>query len=227
MRGLRRGGIALLLALLAGGAAWVAGAESEATPVWIQIGNLPVSITSTEVTVAQFGACVDAGSCALDHTRLCNSGIDGREDHPMNCVDYYGAEQYCAFAGGRICGEEEWLAACRGADDRPFPYGDTFDAAACNAQPSASGETPAGSTAAVGSYADCAGGLEGLSDMAGNVWEWIDACQDDYCKFRGGAYLTNDPVERFAGCGLPCAGNRKAVRSATVGIRCCRDDAAP
>ena len=231
MTRLARSGIALalLLALLAGGATWVARAEGDAAaPVWIPISGMPVSITSTEVTVAQFGACIDAGSCALEHASACNIALEGRADHPMNCVDYFAAEQYCAFAAGRICSEDEWLAACRGAADRPFPYGDSYDAAACNASPSGSpGGNGAPSTARAGSYAGCGGGLAGLFDMAGNVWEWVDACQDDYCKFRGGAYLTNQPVERFAGCGLPCSGNRKAARLVTVGIRCCRDNALP
>ena len=52
-----------------------------------------------------------------------------------------------------------------------------------------------------------------------------DKCNGDYCNFRGGAYLTNDPMDRFAACGDVCAGNDKSFKNATVGIRCCRDDA--
>ena len=216
-------GLGLSLPLLIT-ALWLArGATPEIpSPDWIPYPDRPLAITATEVTVAQFGACVDAGACDVESTRACNSAQADRADHPVNCVDYYGAEQYCRWAGGRICTEPEWLMACRGTGDHAFPYGDHFDPAACNAAPS-DGPESAGDTAPVGSYADCAGGLGGLYDMAGNVWEWVDACKDDYCKFRGGAFATNPPVERFAACGEPCSGNRKVLRSATVGIRCCRD----
>ncbi len=60
--------------------------------------------------------------------------------------------------------------------------------------------------------------------MAGNVAEWVDSCKESYCKFRGGAYLTNDPIDLFAGCGGVCAGNQKDFTSGTVGVRCCRDE---
>jgi hypothetical protein len=32
-------------------------------------------------------------------------------------------------------------------------------------------------------------------------------------------------MDQFAACGGVCAGNQKSFKNATVGIRCCRDDA--
>jgi len=194
-------------------------------PNWIPYPGKALSITSTEITVDQFKACVDAGQCLEIHFSACNSDAPGREDHPMNCVDYFGAEQYCGFVGGRLCSEDEWLEACRGAESRAFPYGPAFEVETCNYQSLENRiEGRPLETVAVASDPRCQGGFDGLYDMAGNVAEWVNACKDTYCKFRGGAYLTNDPIDLFTACGGVCAGNQKTFNSGTVGIRCCRDD---
>jgi formylglycine-generating enzyme required for sulfatase activity len=185
------------------------------------------SIMATEATVQGYRDCVAAGDCELEQVNeACNYGNDERLDHPLNCVSFYGAEQYCAYAGGRLCTEDEWLTACSGPEGRPFPYGTTFERAACNVgsmeQPAEGRER---ATSVAGSIASCEGGLEGLFDMAGNVSEWVDGCKDTYCKFRGGSYLTNEPTDRFAACRGVCSGNQKTLQSGTVGFRCCRDEA--
>ena len=54
--------------------------------------------------------------------------------------------------------------------------------------------------------------------------EWLDSCKEDYCKFRGAGYLSNDPIEHFTGCGGVCSGNKKSLMSNVVGIRCCRTE---
>lgn len=198
--------------------------EGPGAPSWVAHPSQGFEITTTEVSVSQFRACVEAGACSADSvSSKCNFGASEREDHPVNCVTYGGAEQYCAYAGGRICTEPEWLAACAGAANRKFPYGNVFDLGACNAQSQT--ETVEGrpsTTAPVASHWRCEGGLDGLFDMAGNVAEWVDSCKGDYCKFRGAGYLSNDPVDRFAGCSGVCSGNNKSLQSGVVGIRCCR-----
>ncbi len=203
----------------------VAAQTGAAGPAWVSWPNGILAITATEVTVAQYTACIEAGACDPAHHTDCNFADRARSDHPMNCVDHFGAEQYCEYAGGRLCTEVEWLEACRGTEDRAFPYGDVFDPQACNAQ-SSSGAIAGTrlSSSQVASHGSCEGGFPGLYDMAGNVYEWLADCNGTYCKFRGGAYQTNEPVERFTGCGGACAGNQKPLQSGTVGIRCCRDD---
>ncbi len=196
----------------------------EAGPTWVYWPDGARAITATEVTVQQYTACVEAGRCDPAHHQDCNIADRTRSDHPMNCVDYFGAQQYCAYVGGRLCTEVEWLEACKGTEDRAFPYGDAFDPRACNVQSTASGiDGDPPSSVPVASDLSCEGGFAGLYDMAGNVFEWLADCQDTYCKFRGGGYLTNEPLERFTACGGACAGNQKSLQSGTVGIRCCRD----
>jgi formylglycine-generating enzyme required for sulfatase activity len=208
----------------------VATPAEEAAPApavqWIRHPARPFSIAATEATVAQFRACVAAGSCHADTTSsLCNFGRSDRDGHPVNCITYQGAEQYCAHVGGRVCTEEEWLDACRGTDGRAFPYGSTFDLAICNTQSlTVTVDGRERGTAPVASLAGCQGGLPGLFDMAGNVAEWVNSCNGNYCKFRGAGYLSNDPVDSFAGCSGVCSGNDRSFQSGVVGIRCCRDE---
>ena len=189
-----------------------------------------VDVGAREVTVSAFAACVEAQACTLDHVHVqegspCNYAASDRKDHPINCVDWYGAEQYCKWAGGRLCQPDEWFAACRGLADTDYPYGPSFDAASCNALTQTGPKVPRG-TEAVGTSPGCEGGYPGLADMVGNVSEWVDDCTGDYCKFYGGSYTTNEPLEDFASCKKFCAGNQKSFRSSTIGIRCCHDDAA-
>ncbi len=200
-------------------------AVSVAPPSWIAHPGAPFAVMATEVSAAQFASCVQAGACDQSTVNAkCNYGRPDKSDHPVNCVSFDGAEQYCVFAAGRLCSEQEWLAACRGSDGRAFPYGNVFDPSVCNSQSAT--ETVEGravETLPVAALPGCEGGLPGLFDMAGNVAEWIADCKGSYCKFRGGGYLSNAPVERFTGCSSICSGNQKTLQSATVGFRCCQD----
>jgi sulfatase modifying factor 1 len=215
--------------MLLAGASTASSAPPSATPAWIDDPGGSFAIMATEVPVAAFRECVVAGACdEATVNDACNfnreAAPDDRSDHPVNCVNFDGAEQYCAFAAARLCSQEEWLGACRGPEGRDFPYGGDFNREACNV---GSSETPAQGrergTSVVGSITTCEGGLPGLFDMAGNVNEWVADCSGTYCKFRGGAWLSNEPTERFAGCAGVCSGNQKTLRSAQVGFRCCRD----
>jgi len=139
---------------------------------------------------------------------------EGRLDHPASLVTWYGAKAACAATGGRLCTPDEWTAACRGPQDQPLPYGTVFDRTACNGQ-----DAGHRTTVPVASLPRCAGGLEGLRDMSGNVWEWTAACGPVGCEARGGSfrsyvnYLQCVYVDRFP----PALGEQ------VVGFRCCRD----
>jgi sulfatase modifying factor 1 len=96
-------------------------------------------IGRTEVTVAQYQACVDAGACEARETvswkgitpedarfwsAACNADAPGNGDHPMNCVNAKDAEAFCNYAGARLPSAQEWEFAARGTEDRTFPWGD-------------------------------------------------------------------------------------------------------
>lgn len=130
----------------------------------------------TEVTTAQYQACVDAGSCApAGQFANCNAPLAERGPHPVNCVDWAQADSYCRWAGKRLPSEAEWEKAARSADRRRYPWGDAPpDAARLNFN------NIAGATEPVGSHPSGASPY-GLLDMAGNVLEWTaDYYSADY-----------------------------------------------
>ena len=43
--------------------------------------------------------------------------------HPPVMIDWYEAKDLCAGRGKRLCYESEWVTACEGPDETPFPYG--------------------------------------------------------------------------------------------------------
>jgi formylglycine-generating enzyme required for sulfatase activity len=150
-----------------------------------------------EVTVSQYAACVAAGGCTATGTfSYCNAGISGRDNHPINCVDWEQATAYCAWAGKRLPTEEEWEYAARGTDGREYPWG---NAAPGNQLCWSGGGTTQLRTCAVGSYPSGKSPFGG-QDMSGNVWEWVSGLYaSDYSSqptgsarvYRGGGWSSN------------------------------------
>jgi formylglycine-generating enzyme required for sulfatase activity len=119
-------------------------------------------------------------------------------DHPVLEVTWYGAARYCdwlslevglprayehtgdwACNGGDPYGAEgyrlptdaEWEYAAQWDDERVYPWGS--GAPACSLANFAPSDYCVGWTSPAGSYPDAPAAL-GLSDMAGNVWEWCN-----------------------------------------------------
>jgi len=86
-------------------------------------------------------------------------------------------------------------------------------------------------TVPVGSMPQCQSqeaAYAGVYDLAGNVWEWEDACRGtagagDACAFRGGDYTETGSSDLV--CGPPAAGLRADTSDVSfkVGFRCCSD----
>lgn len=132
------------------------------------------SIDATEVTVAQYAACVDAGACKPPtggvYDVLCasndvNWNASDRPDHPMNCVPWDQAHAFCGWAGKRLPTEEEWEYAARGTDGRTYPWGNDPPTTQLCWQRRETGTCPAGQSSGDKSPF-------GVMDMAGNVSEW-------------------------------------------------------
>lgn len=156
----------------------------------------------TEVSVAMYRACDAANVCNGDPdvtgtNALCNWtwGSGGRESHPLNCISWGDARQYCQqFMGGELPTEAQWEKGARGdADTRKFPWGDTPDPSCsqCNWNQCHSSNAPF--TWPVGYLSSGAGDSPyGLKDMAGNLWEMPRDTYDD-----------NIYVDCFNGCTDP------------------------
>lgn len=111
-------------------------------------------------------------------------------DHPATDVTRADAEAFCAWASlelgreVRLPAAAEWEALARGADARPYPWGDVFDEARC-----ACAESAPGWTVPVTAHPHGAGPF-GAEQLAGNVWEWVaESTPDGWGLLKGGCYL--------------------------------------
>ena len=181
-------------------------------------------IDATEVTVATYRRCVDAGRCRpVPRGKTCSWSSTQHDDHPINCVSWFDADAYCKSVGKRLPTEEEWEYAARGAAGRTYPWGEApVEQRACWKR-----WAEREGTCRIGSHAS-GDSPEGVHDMAGNVWEWTaSAWSADYKSPRDGSRK----VMRGGGWGDSLSENLRASsrgsrptehRSDTVGFRCVR-----
>jgi serine/threonine protein kinase len=92
----------------------------------------------------------------------------GREEHPVVGVTLEEARRYAAWRGARLLTEVEWIGVLRGEDGRLFPWGDHCEPERCQCP-----RIGANDTAAVGSHPGGAT-ADGVEDLLGTVWEWVD-----------------------------------------------------
>jgi formylglycine-generating enzyme required for sulfatase activity len=184
-------------------------------------------IDETPVTTATYRACVEGGACVARTTTfwagkqqgraLCNYGRRGRDTHPMNCITWQDAADYCGWARKRLPTEWEWEWAARGGDEaRTYPWGKTppSTATACLARPSEG-------TCEVTAHPDGAS-RDGVLDLVGNVWEWTDSppSSETHRIVRGGGWDVelDDPslltASSARGSGTP------SFRLGHIGFRC-------
>lgn len=197
-------------------------------------------IDKLETTVNDYATCVLSGPCATPAVGSgCNWNVEGRDDHPINCVPWEGAEAFCEWMGKRLCTEAEWEKAARGTDGRMYPWGNQapscefaikggFSMTGCDQ----------GSTWPVGSVPK-GGSPYGLLDMAGNVWEWTaDWYGDDYYSSSPlsdppGPTTGSQRVRRGGGFDSVYSNNvatynrvrydyKPGWKDSYVGFRCCR-----
>ncbi len=182
------------MALLPGGKFWVGAEPSEGfaddeSPRFLT-ELAPFCLDRTEVTAADYAACVSRSACqpaAPTQKILCNYGRPERALHPMNCIDWALADAYCTALGARLPSEAEFEYAARGGDRYlKYPWGDDPpEGHACYNHPG---------TCEVKSFAP---GPFGLYDVSGNVWEWTADWygrypwppSDGFAKiYRGGSF---------------------------------------
>ena len=164
-------------------------AETPRRRIWVSAYR----IDRTEVTHERWRRCVAAGRCPPartdGHPRLSSPQM------PVTGVDFFEAERYCAFVGGRLPTEAEWERAARGSGRRRFPWGMLFNDRLANHRRALDGFRY---LAPVGSF-PAAASPHGLLDMAGNVWEWTAD------RFAIDSYATGPAVDPT---GPPSGGQR-------------------
>lgn len=209
---------------------------------WVAPEGKDFLLARSEVTVGQYRACVAAGACKTqkltgtewkerpwgEHA-LCEWGRSGREDHPMNCVDWHQAKAFCSWAGGELLSRDEWLDEAQDGGSRTWPWGEddpTCERAVIDDWQS-SGERRRDGCGALASAPVCSrpagNSRSGLCDMAGNVSEWTrtrELKETPPCYNMGGSWdkgaellsvdweLINPTLFRLHTLGLRCRRGR-------------------
>ena len=152
------------------------------------------AIERTEVSVAQYAECVTAGACTAPSSAwsACNWGRAGRDNHPVNCLDFEAGQAFCAWRGWRLPTEAEWEKAARGTDRRIYPWGneppscDRVNGAGCAFDTTPVGSMPAGASP------------YGVLDLAGNLLEWVSDGYDESYYSVSPAQNPTGPSESVA-----------------------------
>lgn len=201
----------------------------------VMVGAVGYCIDVTEVTQGQYAAFL-AADAGLPRRPECSWKVKntfpscgGMSIYPVGGVDFCDADDYCRWAGKRLCGlnkgtlETEWYSACAiGAATTAYPYGNTFSVEICNGA-----DAGIGHPETVASRPKCVGALPGLHDMSGNVWEWEDSCtavdaSADMvpCFVRGGSFQS---TKKNLECFNPSSAVARKSTQCDLGIRCCSD----
>jgi formylglycine-generating enzyme required for sulfatase activity len=161
---------------------------------------------------------------------------------PPVMVSFYDAEQSCENVGKRLCRESEWVAACEGPEEKPFPYGYRRSASACNfdnkwVDPNlARVYSPDSEIQSVelerldrslpsGARPDCKSGF-GVFDLTGNVDEWVRADQERKQRRSGVAALKGGAWGHVRNACRPVTTSHPPdFKYYFIGFRCCSDTA--
>lgn len=177
-------------------------------------------MSKTEVTFAQWDACVAEGGCGgykPDDEKW------GRDDHPVINVSWEDAQNYVQWLrkktglNYRLPTEAEWEYAARAGTTTSYPWGDKASHEYANYGKDkccggfAEGKDEWVHTSPVSRFAPNAWGLQ---DMHGNVYEWVQDCsygnytnapndgtswEDQNCEnrvLRGGSWLYTPEILR-------------------------------
>ena len=157
------------------------GDSSEKPAHTVAIGT-PFAIGKTEVTVAQWNMCVDAGGCP----RITFDTKPADPNTPARNLSWDDAQQYVkwltAVSGKpfRLPTEAEWEYAARGGRVTRYWWGEQFSPGHANCKDC--GEPwRADGPANVASFT---ANPYGLHDMSGSVWEWVSDCW--HGSYKGG-----------------------------------------
>jgi formylglycine-generating enzyme required for sulfatase activity len=164
-------------------------------------------IMNTEVTNEQYARCVEAGKCSEPGNSIWKQTALAKQ--PVTDVDWFQANLYSQWVGGRLPTEAEWEKSCRGTDGRIYPWG--------NDPPTPQllnfGNSRIGAPTNIATYPQGASPYN-VMDLAGNVYEWTSSVYMAY-PFKPNMNIETNSSVMFS---LRGAGFGSGVTS----VRCAR-----
>ena len=157
---------------------------------------------------------------------------------PQGYISQTQAAAACRLAGKRLCTDNEWTAACKGAERTDYPYGQKHEPGRCNdsERPGLwkNGALPHDSfqnfeqlndplmnqlygLAKTGSFTGCKTS-DGIYDLIGNLYEWT---ADPSGTFRGGYY--RNARDRGPSCTYATDTHAPTYHDYSTGFRCCAE----
>lgn len=129
--------------------------------------SAPFWLERTEVSQADYNACVAGGACSAQR----DTGYSLRDRQPVVGVTWFQARDYCAWRNMRLPSEAEFEYAASGPADWPYTWGTEQDDRRI-----VFGEN-ARDTVDVNSYPESASWV-GAVHLLGNAWEWTTTLYD-------------------------------------------------
>lgn len=164
-------------------------------------------------------------------------GTQRQDLWPAVHVNYDEAQAFCAWAGGRLPTDAEWLKAAytetrpqapapwRFGQTYPYPTGHTPLGAQCLGDCGPDRAHPHGAVLTRGQGPALAGttlaGVNGLHDMGANVWEWVDEPRGNAPekRTRGGSWWYGAEPMRAE----HVAAKDRNMAVVYIGFRCVRE----
>ncbi len=147
--------------------------------------SYPLAIAKTEITFAEWDACVADGGCG--GRRPADEGR-GRGNLPVINVDWDDAQAYAKWMSAktgkkyRMLSEAEWEFGARAGAATTYAWGDKASHSYANYGTDeccggfVSGTDQWEISSPAGSFPANAFGLQ---DLSGNLWEWVEDCWDE------------------------------------------------
>jgi formylglycine-generating enzyme len=162
-------------------------------------------------------------------------GIEAKNNEPAVHLNFHEAKAICSFFGKRLPTDSEWSSAAfleqRITPTQPFtkgkrytyPHGDTPKNSHClNGCAGLKGTAPSGSLWRGHGHVPVMttqAGVNGLYDMGGNAWEWVDTAIGSEKVTRGASWWYGPENQLESNL----ASKSPDTKVAYVGFRCVRD----
>ncbi len=195
--------------------------DSRRAPAWRRIEAARCEVSRSDYQVFLRDPLVRLGLFANEHEPRSQNYTPQNWAHqlerpglPVSGVNWWAADAFARWAGGRLPRVEEWQLLAAGPDANPYPWGDAYEAGAA-----ATGDGPEpGPRPCAEAARDTS--AHGVHDLAGNVSEWtlsISTERGDFAAWvQGGNWLLPGPATAQSAFGRPVPLNH---RSEAIGFR--------